>query len=556
MASIDTPSTPKDSTTVPLITRLHGWVISVDHKRIGIMYLLMSFLFLILGGVQGLFIRMQLWGPNGTVVDADTYNQLFTMHGTTMIFFVLMPMLGGFANFVVPLMIGARDVAFPRLNAMGFWLSFFGGCVLYYSYLGAEGLYGAASAPDIGWFAYAPLTSPAFSRGNATDYWILGTTLTGVGAISLAVNMVATIFTMRAPGMRLTKMPLYVLLFLVDAILILLVFPPFAAAQFMLLLDRFLGAHFFDPQVGGSALLWQHLFWFFGHPEVYILALPAFAVISEVIPVFSRKVIFGYLSMAAATIAIGFISCGVWAHHMFTVGLSDTLDTFFAGATMLVAIPTGIKIFNWVATMYGGRLRLQTPMLYALGFLTLFLFGGLTGIMLASPPFDWQASDSAFLVGHFHYTLVGGILFAFLAGFYYWYPKMFGRMMSERLGIIQFAFTYIGFNALFIPMHIVGMLGMPRRIYTYTDPSWTIWNQISTIGAFMMAIGLLLFLYNFFSSLRNGKIAGDDPWDAWTLEWNTTSPPPCYNFKETPNVRSRRPLWDLKHPDDPDWKHE
>lgn len=556
MATIDSYSQNQLTTPPSLTTRLHAWVASVDHKQIGIMYLLMSLFFMILGGLEAFLIRIQLWSPNSELIGPETFNQLFTMHGTTMIFFVLMPMLSGFANFLVPLMIGARDVAFPRLNALGFWLSFFGGCLLYFTYFGAQGLYGAENAPDVGWFAYAPLTSPAYARGNATDYWILGTMLTGAGTIAFGVNLLATIFTMRAPGMLLTKMPLFVYIFMMDAVLIIIAFPPLTAAQVMLLLDRYAGAHFFDPQTGGSAVLWQHLFWFFGHPEVYILALPAFAITSEVIPVFSRKVIFGYVSMAAATAAIAFISLGVWVHHMFTVGLSDVVDTLFAASTFLIAIPTGIKIFNWTATLYGGRIRLKTPMLFALGFLSMFLIGGLTGIMLAVVPFDWQVSDSYFLIAHFHYVLFGGSLFSLLAGFYYWYPKMTGRMMSERIGILQFLCTFVGFNLLFFPMHISGLLGMPRRIYTYTEPSWVLWNQLSTIGAAVMGIGFLFFFYNLIRSLRHGEPAGDDPWDAWTLEWTVPSPPPAYNFEKTPTVRSRRPLWDLKHPDDPDWEHE
>ncbi len=556
MATVNSYSKSTTSATIPLVTRLHGWVSSVDHKQIGIMYLIMSFIFMVVGGLEAFLMRAQLWEANNTLVGPETFNQLFTMHGTTMIFFVIMPMLAGFANYFVPLMIGARDVAFPRLNALGFWLSFFGGCLLYYTYLGAEGLYGASNAPDIGWFAYAPLTSPAYSRGNATDYWILGTMMTGAGTIAFGVNLIATIFTMRAPGIRLTKLPLFVWMMLIDAILILLAFPPLTAAQVMLLFDRYLGAHFFDPQSGGSALLWQHLFWFFGHPEVYIMALPAFGIVSEIIPVFSRKVIFGYASMAAATAAIGLISVGVWAHHMFTVGMNDMVDTFFAASTFLIAIPTGIKIFNWVATLYGGRLQLRTPMLFALGFLSMFLIGGLTGIMLSVVPFDWQISDSYFLVAHFHYVLFGGSLFALIGGFYYWFPKMSGRMMNEQLGIWHFTFLFVGFNVLFFPMHIAGLLGMPRRVYTYAEPEWEIWNQLSTVGAAVMGVGFLLFFINIAHSLRHGETAGDDPWDAWTLEWATTSPPATYNFEEIPTVESRRPLWDLKHPDDPDSQYE
>jgi cytochrome c oxidase subunit 1 len=357
--------------------------------------------------------------------------------------------------------------------------------------------------------------------------------------------------------MLLSKLPLFVWMMLVDAILILFAFPPLTAAQVMLLFDRHLGAHFFDTQAGGSALLWQHLFWFFGHPEVYIMALPAFEIISEVVPVFSRKVIFGYASMAMATAAIGFVSMGVWAHHVFTVGLDDALDAFFSAASFLIAVPTGIKIFNWTATLYGGRLRLKAPMLFAFGFLSMFLIGGLTGIMLAAVPVDWQVSDSYFRVAHFHYVLFGGSLFALMSGFYYWFPKATGRLLSERLGKLHFWLLFIGFNLLFGPMHISGILGMPRRVYTYqAGQGWEIWNQLSTIGGFIMGIGFAVLFVNLFHSLRRGQAAGDDPWDAWTLEWATTSPPASYNFETLPEVRSRRPLWDLKHPEDPDWRYE
>ncbi|TWT38719.1 cytochrome c oxidase subunit I [Blastopirellula retiformator] len=547
----------QSSAPLPLVTQLHGWVTTVDHKRIGIMYILMSFLFLVVGGIEALLIRLQLWVPDNTLIGPDTFNQLFTMHGTTMIFFVVMPMLTGFANYMVPLMIGCRDVAFPRLNALGFWLSLFGGCILYTCYFTGDALYGMGSAPDVGWFAYAPLTSPAYARGGAVDYWILGTSVSGVGALTFAVNLIATILTMRAPGMKLNQVPLFVWMMLIDSWLILVAFPPLTAAQIMLILDRYAGAHFFDTQSGGSALLWQHLFWFFGHPEVYIMVLPAFGIISEIIPVFSRKVIFGYASMAAATAAIGLISLGVWAHHMFTVGLDDRLDAYFSAASFLIAVPTGIKVFNWTATLYGGRLKMRTPMLFALGFLSMFLIGGLTGIMLATVPVDWQVSDSYFLVAHFHYVLFGGSLFALMGGCYYWFPKATGKMLSEKLGLWHFWLLFIGFNLLFGPMHIAGILGMPRRVYTYeAGQGWEIWNQISTIGAFVMGFGILFFFINIAVSLRSGKKAGDDPWDAWTLEWATSSPPPSYNFEQILAVRSRRPLWDLKHPEDPDWKYE
>jgi cytochrome c oxidase subunit 1 len=554
-----TPLEPRLSplAKTPLSTVLHGWVTSVDHKRLGVMYILTGLVFFLIGGVLAAIMRWQLAAPDSHIVSPDTFNRLFTMHGTTMVFLVGMPILLGTANYLVPLMIGARDMAFPRLNALGFWLFIFGGLLLYYSYMGGPGLYGAGSAPDVGWFAYSPLTSRTFSRGHSTDYWILGIMVSGFGSIATGINLVTTTLCMRCKGMSLMKMPLFVWIMLVDAFLILLAMPVLTAAQVMLLFDRVLGTHFFDTQLGGSAVLWQHIFWFFGHPEVYILILPAFAIISEVIPVFSRKVIFGYPLMVAATISIGFIALGVWAHHMFVVDMSKGLNMFFAGATFLIAVPTGIKIFNWMATMYGGQLRFQTPMLFAMGFLAMFIMGGLTGIMLAVAPFDFQVSDSYFVVGHFHYVLFGGLLFAIFAGIAYWFPKVTGRMLSERLGAWQFWLLLIGFNLTFGPMHVAGLLGMPRRIYTYhVDRPWEIWNLLSSLGVLVQGVAIIFFAWNIIRSLRKGDPAGSDPWDAWTLEWSTTSPPQAYNFQEIPEVRSRRPLWDAKHPEDPDWKYE
>ena len=542
---------------LPVSSVLHEWVTTVDHKRLGIMYVLAGCGFLVFASIEAMIMRLQLWSPDTDLVEATTFNQLFTMHGTTMIFFVVMPLEAGIANYLVPIMIGARDMAFPRLNAFGFWMFLSGGIILYCSYIGAMGLYGSGSAPDIGWYAYAPLTSPAFSRGNSTDYWLLGTLVAGIGSVAFAINTIATVLSMRAPGMTLGKLPLFVWMMLVTAGLMVFAFPPFTAAEIMILFDRHLGAHFFDTQAGGDGLLWQHLFWFFGHPEVYILALPAFGFASEVIPVFSRKVIFGYETMVAATVSIGFISMGVWVHHMFTVGLSDTLDLLFAGSTLIVAVPTGIKVFNWTATMYGGKIKYDVPMLFSLGFLSMFLIGGLTGIMLAVVPMDWQLSDSYFLIGHFHFVAFGGILFAIMSAFYFWYPKATGRMMGRKLGQWHFWLQFIGFNLTFVPMHFSGVLGMPRRVYTYrADAGLDIWNQLSTVGAVVTGVSLVIFVVNLFISLKNGKVAGDDPWDAWTLEWTTTSPPPSYNFEEVPIVKSRRPLWDLKHPEDPDWKFE
>lgn len=537
-------------TAEPWTASLHEWATTVDHKKIGILYILMSLVFLVIGGCEALLMRWQLVEARKTFLDPDTFNQLFTMHGTTMVFFVGMPILIGMGNYLVPLMIGARDMAFPRLNALGFWSTLFGGLLVYSSFA-------TGGAPAMGWFAYAPLTERTFARGAATDLWALGLIVSGVGTLTAAVNFIATIVGMRAPGMMLRKVPFFVWTMLWTSVQIVLAIPPLTAALIMVLLDRSLGAHFFDAQNGGSAYLWQHLFWFFGHPEVYILILPVFGMVSEVIPVFSRKVLFGYEFMAAATLAIAFISLGVWAHHMFAVGMSRTLDLYFAAASLLVSIPTGIKFFNWLATLYGGRIRFDSPMLFAAGFLSMFLIGGLTGIMLAVAPFDFQLSDSYFVVGHFHWVLIGGTLFGTFAGIHYWYPKATGRMLSERLARWQFGLLYAGFILTFGPMHIAGILGMPRRIYTYdADRGWALWNQLATLGAFIQAPSYAIFVYNLLTSLKWGRPAGDDPWDAWTLEWATTSPPPSYNFESIPVAHSRRPLWDLKHPDDPDWQYE
>jgi cytochrome c oxidase subunit 1 len=409
----------------------------------------------------------------------------------------------------------------------------------------------------VGWFAYAPLTSRTFSPGHSTDFWTLGLLVSGFGSIGTAINIVATILCMRCPGMELRRMPLFAWMNLVMAGMVILAVSPLTAAQIMLLIDRYLGGHFFDTQAGGSAVIWMHFFWIFGHPEVYVLVIPAFAIVSEVIPVFSRKPIFGYPVMVAATVCIGFIAMSVWAHHMFTVGMSSNANTFFVLSTMAIAVPTGIKIFNWLATMWGGKIELKAPMLFVIGFLFQFLIAGLTGIMLSVAPFDWQLANSYFVVAHFHYVIVGGILFGIFGGFYYWFPKMSGRMYNEALAQVHFWLFFIGFHLTFDFMHIPGLLGMPRRIYTY-EPGrgWDTWNLIVTVGVFFQGLGVLFFVTNLLWSYAKGKIAGNDPWDAWTLEWSTNSPPPAYNFASIPTVKSRRPLWDLKHPEDPDWKYE
>jgi len=552
-------SPPLTTTTVPRtgLDRLHDWVTTVDHKRLGVMYVAVGLLFFMIAGLEATMMRLQLAWPGLQIVPPETFNRLFTMHGTTMVFLVGIPIVFGFGNYLVPLMIGARDLAFPRLNAFGFWVLLFGGLLLHFSVVGGDGLYGTGSAPAVGWFAYAPLTGQAFTPGNATDYWNLAVMVTGFGTIATALNLVTTTLTMRGPGMTLGRMPIFVWVMLTVSAMTLMILPPLSAAQIMLLLDRYLGAHYFDTQAGGSAVMWQHFFWFFGHPEVYILMLPGFGFASEIIPVFSRKVLFGYTTIVIATVSIGAVSLSVWAHHMFVVGMGAPLNTFFAASTMLISVPTGIKIFNWLATMYGGRLVLKTPMLFCCAFLFQFLVAGLTGIMLSVAPFNWQLSDSYFVVAHFHFVLVGSLLFTIFAAIYYWFPKVTGRLLSERLGRWHFWLLVLGFNVTFVTMHVQGLMGMPRRIYTYqADRGWEIWNLITTLGVPLQILAVLIFVANVLLSLRRGDPAGDDPWDAWTLEWATTSPPPPYNFETVPVTTSRRPLWDLKHPDDPDGPHE
>ncbi len=510
----------------PWVESLHEWVTTVDHKRLGVLYILYALVFLVIGGIEATIIRIQLTRPHLDFVSPQVFNRMFTMHGTTMIFFVAMPILFGFANYLVPLMIGARDMAFPRLNAFSFWLTALGGFLLYFSFLGGNGLYGAGSAPDVGWWAYAPLTSRAFSPGHSSDYWTIALMVSGFGSIGTAINIIATILCMRCPGMKLSRMPLLAWLNLVMAGMVILAVSPLTAAQIMLSVDRYLGGHFFDTQAGGSATLWMHFFWIFGHPEVYVLIIPAFAFASEIIPVFSRKPIFGYPVMVGATVCIGFVSMSVWAHHMFTIGMNSYANSFFAISTMAVGVPTGIKIFNWIGTMWGGKILFKTPMLFCIGFLFQFLIAGLTGITL-------------------------------FAAFYYWYPKITGSMLNESLGKLHFWLFLIGFHLTFDVMHIPGVLGMPRRIYTY-EPGrgWELWNLIATIGAFVQGVATLIFVANLIVSYWKGAKAGNDPWDAWTLEWSVSSPPPAYNFASIPTVASRRPLWDEKHPEDPDSRYE
>ena len=531
---------------------LHDLVTTVDHKKIGILYVVMAVAFLVIGGCEALLIRWQLFLPRAQFIRPDTFNGLFTMHGTTMVFFVGMPILIGIGNYLVPLMIGARDMAFPAPNAFGFWATLFGGLLVYFSFChrrrSGDRLV-RLRAPDRT-YVFAQRGDRFLGAGPGRR---AGSARRPRASISLPPSWGCAL-----PGMALRKVPFFTWTMLWTSVQILVALPPLTVILVMVLLDRNVGAHFFDSQNGGSAYLWQHLFWFFGHPEVYILILPVFGMVSEIIPVFSAcKVLFGYEFMAAATAAIAFISLGVWAHHMFAVGMNRAADLFFVISSLLVSIPTGIKFFNWLATMYGGRISFASPMRFVFGFLSMFRIGGLTGIMLAAAPFDYQLTDSYFVVGHFHWVLIGGTLFGTFAGIHYWYPKVTGRMLSERLARWQFWLLYVGFIVTFGPMHIAGFLGMPRRIYTYeAGLGWEIWNQLTTIGALIQAPSFAIFVYNLIASLWNGKPAGDNPWDAWTLEWATTSPPPAYNFETIPTVHSRRPLWDLKHPDDPDWQYE
>ncbi len=537
-------------------TYIGDWLMTTDHKKIGIMYILTGFFFLMSGGLEALLIRTQLAVPNGHVLTPEIYNQIFTMHGVTMIFLFVMPTLTGFGNYIVPLMLGARDMAFPRLNAFGYWVVLFGGLFLNSSFL-----FGAA--PNGGWFNYAPLNETAAGCGNGImctpgmneDFWLLAILLLGISSISASVNFVVTILKMRAPGMTLNRMPLFAWMTLVTAFLLLFAIPSLTAVTVLELLDRHLGTHFYQAASGGDPLLWQHLFWSFGHPEVYILILPVFGMISEILPVFSRKPIFGYTFIAWSGVAIGFLSFTVWAHHMFAVGLPAVAQAFFATSTTLIAIPTAVKIFNWLATITFGKISLKVPMLFALGFIGMFLIGGLDGLALAVVPFDYQVTDTYFVVSHLHYVLFGGSVFGIFAGVYYWFPKMSGKLLDERLGQIQFWLMLIGVNLTFFSMHILGLLGMPRRIYTYpANFGWDEINLLQTIGAYMLGIAIMVFFVNLIVSLRNGKEAGDDPWDAFTLEWDTTSPPPHYNFPIVPTVRSRRPFYDKKNPDIADWK--
>lgn len=533
---------PKDT------TGKWSWFTTVDHKKIGILYGWTSFFFFILGGIEAIFIRLQLAGPNGTVLSAELYNQFMTMHGLTMIFLVVMPMSAAFFNYFIPLMIGARDVAFPRLNAYSYWAYLFGAIFLYSSFV-------LGGAPNGGWFGYAPLSTQqvvgSVPMTNNMTFYALGLLLLGIGSTVSAVNLTVTVINMRAPGMSLTKMPVFVWMSFVVQLLLVFALPIITVALFLLLFDRVLGTHFFGT--GGDPVLWQHLFWLFGHPEVYILILPAMGIVSEILPVFSRKPLFGAKVIIYSGIAIGFMGWGVWAHHMFASGLGPVANAAFGVSTMFIAVPTGVKIFNWLATIWGGKLRFTTPMLFALAFVTQFVVGGLSGVTHSIVPADAQQTDTYYVVAHFHYVLFGGSIFGLFAGLYYWWPKVFGRHLNESLGKIHFWIMFLGFNMTFAPFHILGLQGMARRTYQYDENmGWDTWNLVATVGALLIAFSLLFFIWNGIWTRKHGKVAGNDPWDGRTLEWTISSPPPEYNFAVVPTVKEFDDFWHTKYIEDKD----
>ncbi|MFO7545238.1 MAG: cytochrome c oxidase subunit I [Trueperaceae bacterium] len=524
-------------------TGLYSWLTTVDHKRLGILYITSAFLFMAAASIEAFIMRLQLMAPGNQLVAPDTFNQLFTMHGVTMVFLSIMPLGIGLANYFVPLQIGARDLAFPRLNAFGYWVYAFGGLMIYTSWF-------LGGAPDVGWVAYAPLTSLSANPGHGVDFYMFGLFISGVGTTATAMNLIVTIVNMRAPGMKLMRMPVFSWMMLITSFMIIFAFPPLTIALLQVILDRTFGTLFFVPAAGALPILWQHLFWIFGHPEVYIIILPAFGVISEIIPTFSRKPLFGYPVMILSGIAIAFMGFAVWSHHMFTTGLGPVVNTAFSLTSFIIGIPTGVKIFNWLGTLWGGSIRFTTAMLYAIAFLVTFTLGGITGIMVAMPTFDAQVHDTYFIVAHFHYVMGGGALLAFLGALWYWFPKMTGKMLSERLGKITWAFIVSGFHLIFFPQHIAGLMGMPRRIQTYPEGiGLELPNFLSTFGTFIMGTGLVLLVIAIVHGFFRGKPAGSDPWDARTLEWSTASPPPFYDFEVQPVVNTVDALWAQKYPE-------
>jgi cytochrome c oxidase subunit I+III len=517
---------------------LHSWIATVDHKRIGLKYLYTGLAFFVIGGIEALTMRVQLAQSDLAILDPETYNQLFTMHGTTMMFLFAIPALSGFGNYLVPLMIGTRDMAFPRLNAFGYWGFLAAGIFLHSSFL-------IGRAPNAGWFNYVPLASDLYEPGPNIDFYTLGLLLLGISTTGGVINFIVTILKMRAPGMSINRMPIFVWGELAMALATVFALPPLTVALGMLTLQRNFGFHFFDTAGGGDPILWQHLFWIFGHPLVYIIVLPALGIVSAIIPTFSRRPMIGYTYIVLAEMAIGLIGFGVWAHHMFAIGLPALSLSFISAASFMITIPSGTQIFAWLATMIAGRTQFRTPMLFVMGFIVIFVVGGLSGVMFASVPFDQATTDSYFVVAHFHYVLVGGAVFPIFGGLYHWLPKMTGRMLSETLGKLSFWVMFVGFNLAFFPMHISGLLGQPRRTYTYEGGvGWDAYNLASTVGAFLMALGVLLVFVNWWRSVRVGPPAGPDPWGGETLEWATTSPPPHYNFERIPTVRSKEPTWD------------
>ncbi|HIM81217.1 MAG TPA: cytochrome c oxidase subunit I [Dehalococcoidia bacterium] len=517
-----------------------GWITTVDHKRIGVLYGVTAFIMLLIAGSEAGIMRAQLAQPDNTLVGPETFNRLFTMHATAMVFMVIMPLSASFFNFVVPLAIGARDVAFPRLNAFSYWVFLFGTLLMHVSFL-------VGQVPNAGWFSYANLTGTSYSPNAGLDFWALGLLILGISSVAAALNFLVTIVNMRCPGMTMMRMPVFIWMTLITSILLVLAFPVITVGLVELVMDRNFGTHFFDTAGGGDPILWQHLFWVFGHPEVYILILPPMGVVSEILPTFSRKPLFGYPVVVFSGIVIGFMSWAVWSHHMFTTGMGPTALTVFTITTMLIAVPTGVKIFNWIGTLWGGSVDLKTPMLFALGFISLFIIGGLSGVSHAVAPSDFQQQDTYYIVAHIHYVLFGGSIFGILAGIYYWFPKLTGRMLGEGLGKWNFWVTFVGMNLTFFPMHFVGLNGMPRRIYTYGEEfGWGLLNMLSSLGYVVLFIGMLLFVINLLNSLRNGRAAGHDPWDAPTLEWSISSPPPVYNFAQIPQVEGRDPYWTTK----------